>query len=170
MTDRREAARADKLSILAALEAGLADPVRLVRLLQEATDDEDAVRRLADAFGLAPEQATAVLDQQLRLLTPAHRQRLADEVRLLRAEWGPPLAGELRFATRRSAVLTLDGTERRFTAGGAIGVLDLAFRYLADEVARPSLRPVVATVTGLPGGPTRMTVTPGGDGDFDYPG
>jgi hypothetical protein len=162
--------RAEKLAVLAALEAALADPVRLVGVLQEATDDEDAARRVAEAFGLAPDQAAAVLDQQLRLLTPGHRRTLADEVRVLRAEWGAPIEGELRFSTRRAAVLIVDGTERRFTAGGAEGVLHQVVRHLVDEVARPALRPVVAGVTGLPGGPIRMTVTPGGDGDFEHPG
>jgi hypothetical protein len=168
--DRGEDARAEKLSALAGLDAALTDPIALVRVLQEATDDEDAVRRVAGAFGLTPDQATAVLDQQLMQLTPARRQRLAGEVRTLRSEWGPPIEGELRFTTRRSAVLTLDGTERRFTAGGVGGVLDLLFQHLLEDIARPALRPVVATVTGLPDGPTRMTVTPSGDGHVDQPG
>jgi hypothetical protein len=78
--------------------------------------------------------------------------------------------GTGHFRTRRSAVLTLDGVQRRFTAGGADGVLHLLFRHLLEEVARPALRPVVATVTGLTGGPTRMTVAPSGDGHYDHPG
>jgi hypothetical protein len=94
---------------------------------------------------------------------------LAGELRVLRADWGAAIEAELRFTGRRSAVLTLDGTERRFAAGGAATVLDVVFRHLLDAVARPALRPVVATVTGLRGGPTGMTVTPGGDGHHDYP-
>jgi hypothetical protein len=162
--------RAEQLSALAALATAMADPVALVRLLQEATDDADAARLVREAFGLTAEQTETVLDNRNRLLTPAHRQRLADELTILRAEWGAPIQAHLRFTTRRSAVLTVAGTERRFTGGGADGVLDEVLRHLLDAIARPTLRPVVAGVTGLSGGPTRMTVTPSGDGDFEHPG
>jgi hypothetical protein len=162
--------RAERLSALAAIEAVLADPARLVREVQEAVDDGDAVRRVAEAFGLDPDQAVVALDVQVRSFTPARRAQVAEELRVLRAEWGPPIEGHVHFASRRSAVLTLDGTERRFSAGGTGGVLDLLFTHLLGDVARPALRPVVARVTGLPAGPTRMTVTPGGQGTYDYPG
>jgi len=161
--------RAERLSALAALEAALADPVSLVHTLQEATDDEDAARRVAEAFGLSPEQAATVLAVQVRSLTPAHRRRVADELTVLRADWGPPLQGGLRFTNRRSAVLELDGVERRFTAGGPGAVLDLVLDHLTEEVAVPMLRPVVAAISGLPGGPVRMTVTPARDGHVEHP-
>ena len=75
----------------------------------------------------------------------------------------------MEFATPRSALLRLGGEERRFTAGDPDAVLELVFRHLVDEIAAPDLRPVVAQVTGLPAGPVRMTVTPGGDGHHDHP-
>jgi hypothetical protein len=162
--------RAEKVSALAAIEAALADPARLAQVVQEAVDDEDAVRRVGEAFGLSRDQAVTALDVQVRSFTSARRAQVAEELRVLRAEWGPPIEGRVHFVSRRSAVLTLDGTERRFSAGGAGGVLDLLFHHLLDEVARPALRPVVVGVTGLRTGPTLMTVTPGGDGDFEHPG
>ncbi len=78
--------REQRLSILAAYEAALAAPVRLVGLLADAADDEDAVRRVRDAFGLSAEQAGAVLDLQFRRLHRAGRTRVADELAVLRAE------------------------------------------------------------------------------------
>jgi hypothetical protein len=162
--------RTEKLAALAAIEAAVADPATLLGVLQEATDDEDALGRVGEAFELSPDQAMVVLDIQVRSFTPGRRAKLADELAVLRAQWGPPLEGRVHFSSRRSAVLTLDGAERRFTAGGTGGVLDLLHQHLFETVARPALREVVATVTGLPDGPTRMTVTPSGDGHFDHPG
>ncbi len=78
--------REQRISILAAFEAALTDPVRLVGVLADAEDDEDAVRRVRDAFGLSAEQAGAVLDLQFRRLHRVGRTRVADELALLRAE------------------------------------------------------------------------------------
>jgi hypothetical protein len=95
MNDRMEHGRAERLSALAAVEAALADPVRLVELLQEAGDDADVVRRVADAFSLDAQQAESVLAVQLSGLTPGRHARLADELRVLRARWGPPIEGQV---------------------------------------------------------------------------
>ncbi|SDE41440.1 hypothetical protein SAMN05660485_00877 [Blastococcus fimeti] len=161
--------REHRLSILAATEAALADPVRLVGVLADAVDDEDAVRRVRDAFGLSAEQATAVLDLQFRRLHRAGRTRVTDEVAVLRAEWGPALPCTLRFTSRRSALLTVEEQERRFTAGGAQDVLDRVTEHLLHDVAVPRLRPVVVEVSGATGGPVRITVSPASSASYHYP-
>ncbi|MDT0274638.1 hypothetical protein [Blastococcus goldschmidtiae] len=165
---RPEAHRRELPGPLAAIDAALADPVRLVAVLVDAEDDEDAVRRVRDAFDLTDEQAGSVLDLQFRRLHRAGRARVAEELRVRRTEWGPPLPGTLTFSGRRSAVLTVDGQERRFTAGGVESVLSRVSARLLDEVATPGLRPVVVEVSGLPGGPVRFTVTPPGTASFEY--
>jgi hypothetical protein len=82
----------ERLPWLSAVEASLADPVGLVRLLADAADaadaadDDAATARAAQAFGLDRRQAEAVLDVQFRRLNRAGRDRLADEVRVLRAQ------------------------------------------------------------------------------------
>ena len=50
--DRRQ----ERLAPLSAMDAALADPVRLVTVLVDAEDDEDALRRVRDTFGLTDEQ------------------------------------------------------------------------------------------------------------------
>jgi hypothetical protein len=163
-----EDGRREQLSILTAIETVLADPVRLIGLLQDAADDEDALRRVRQEFDLDRVHAEAVIDVQFRRVNRADRARIAEELRLLRAAWGSPSEASVRFTSRRSAVLSLDGAEHPFRAGGAQGVLDLVSEFVVAEVARPRLRPVVVTVTGLPGGPARMTLTPVGDGHYEY--
>lgn len=160
--------RAQRISILAAYEAALADPVRLVGVLADAADDEGAVRRVRDAFGLSEEQAGAVLDLQFRRLHRVGRSRVADELAVLRAEWGPPLPGTLAFTSRRSAVLTLEEQEQRFTAGGGQAVLDRVTEHLLHDVAVPRLRPVVVEVSGRSGGPIRITVSPAYSASYEY--
>jgi hypothetical protein len=161
--------RAERLRILTAIEAGLADPVRLVGIVQAAADDEDAVRQLAQEYGLDDVQAQAMLDMQVKRVTVAHRALIAEELRVLRAEWGPPVEADVRFNGRRSAVLSIDAAEYSFRAGGAQGVLDRIAEFVLEEIAVPRLRPVVATITGLPDGPIRITYTPSRDGQYEYP-
>ena len=97
---------------LAAMDAALADPARLVALLVDADDDGDALRRVRDAFDLTDEQADAVLDLPFRRLHRAGRARVAAALAVVRAEWGPPLPATLAFSGRRSAVLTVEHDER----------------------------------------------------------
>jgi hypothetical protein len=144
----------------------LADPVRLIDILGQATDD--AVRRLGNAFGLDDVQAEAVMDLQVHRGTPAHRARIADELRVLRSDWGPPVEAEVRFTGRRSAVLVVDGAEHSFRAGGVSGVLQEIGAFVSEEIAVPRLRSVTATIGGLPDGPIRMTCTPARNGRFEY--
>jgi hypothetical protein len=153
---------------LTAVDAVAADPVALVRLLQEADDRDDAVRRVAEHFGLSPEQADAVLDQQFGMLVGNRRAAVAEELRVLRAEWGAPLALRLRILNRRSAVLEVDGVEHRFRAGGLQGLMDEVARFAHDEVARPALRPVVID-TGLTGDwPLTLRIWPGRTVQYEY--
>jgi hypothetical protein len=161
--------RRERLSILTAIESALADPVRLLGILLDSEDDDDAIDRLMDAYGVDAVQAWSVLDLQVRRTIPAQRARLAEELRVLRTEWGPAIEAQVRFSGRRAAVLTIEGTEHRFRAGGVHGVLDKITAFVLDEVAVPTLRPVVASVAGLPDGPARMTLTPSRDGRFEYP-
>jgi hypothetical protein len=164
-----EDGRRERLSTLTAIETALAEPVRLIGLLQDAADDEDAVRRVRQEFGLDRAHAEAMIDVQFRWLNRADRARVAEELRVLRADWGRPVEGSVRFAGRRSAVLSLNGAEHPFRAAGAQRVLDLVSEHVVTQVAQPRLRPVVLTVTGLPEGPTRLTLTPAGSGHYEYP-
>ncbi|MCA0145778.1 hypothetical protein [Blastococcus sp. LR1] len=160
--------RAEKLAILAAYEAALADPVRLVVLLADAADDDDAVRRVQEAFDLPAEQATAVLDLQFRRLSRATRAHVADELRILRAEWGPDVPATVAFTSRCSAVVTVDGDARTLSAAGAQEVLVRISAHLVDDVAVPRMCPVVAEVTGSAGGPVRIRALPSGDTSCEY--
>ena len=60
---------------LSAMETVLADPARLVGLLQDAEDDDAAIRAISEAFDISIEQAGSVLDQQFRLLVRSRRAR-----------------------------------------------------------------------------------------------
>ena len=165
--DRGEAGARQALTQLAALEAVLADPVRLVRLLQEADDRADAVRTLGTAFGLTSEQASVVLDNQFGLLVRGRREVLADALRILRAPWGPPLELTLRARDGRSAVLELDGVEHTFGARSRHDLLDRVSAFLLEQVAVPRLRPVVLS-TDLAGGPAVLRIWPSRTTEFEY--
>jgi hypothetical protein len=162
--------RAEKLSILAAYEIALADPVRLLALLADAEDDDDAVRRVREAFHLLEAHARSVLDLQFGRLTRAGRARIAEELRILRAEWGPELPVMVTFTSRRRAVVTVDDDERTVTAAGTPAVLDRITEHLVEEVAVPRLRPVVAEVTGHAGGLVRIRALPSRSTSYGYAG
>jgi hypothetical protein len=168
MTGPDDHHRRSRISALTAIAAALDDPARLVHAVQGAADDEDAVRRISGAFDVDEWQAHALMDLQFGVLTPAHRSRVTAELALLRAAWGAPLEGELELTRRRRALLSVDGTERRFTAGGLPGLLDSVAAFLRSEIAAPRLRPVVLTVTGELAGPVGMTVLPDGSASLDY--
>jgi hypothetical protein len=156
--------RLHRLRVLTAVEAVAADPVRLAHALHEAVDDEDAGRRVATAFGLEPELAAVVLDQQIRTLAPSLRARRAEEIRVLAAEWGPPVAVDAHVTGRSRLVLSVEGTEHHIRGRGTDELLERLNDLLVEQVARPRLRPVIATVTGLRAGPMTWTVTPDGSG------
>ncbi|SDF75400.1 hypothetical protein SAMN05660662_3252 [Blastococcus aurantiacus] len=160
--------RREHLPQLAAMDAVLADPVRLVAALVDAEDDEDALRRVRDAFDLTDEQAASVLDLQFRRLHRTARARVAAELAVVRAEWGPALPATLTLSDRRSAVLTVEGGDRRFTGRGLQALLDRVTDHLLDDVAVPRLRPVVVTVAGPADAPVRFTVVPSGSASYEY--
>lgn len=161
--------RRERLSVLAAMEAALADPVRLIGILVESADDEDAARRLMRAFDLDDVQAQAVMDVQVRRVTAENRALIGEELRVLRADWGATVEAHARFSGRRSAVVSIDGTERAFRAGGVQSVLERIEEFLLVHVALPRLRPVAVRITGLPDGPIRMTCTPARTWSYEYP-
>ena len=154
-----EAGARQALPQLAALETVLTDPLRLVRLLQDADDREDAVRMLGTSFGLPPEHSSIVLDNTFGVLVGSRRAALAEELRILRAPWGPPLELTLRARGGGSAVLGLDGTEHTFRNRSRDGLLDAVTRFVQEEVAVPRLRPVLLS-TDLPGGPVLARIWP----------
>ena len=161
-------ARREKLRVLSAIEAAADDPLRLVRAAQDASDDEDAVRRVGEAFGLDDDLARVLLDLQFGSLSSSSRARRADQLRLLRAEWGPPIEATLIVNGRRQAVVSIDGAEHRFRASGR-HALDLRIHaFLHEQVARPRLRPVVLTDLGAVDGRISWTVLPDGSGSAGY--
>ncbi len=161
---RSDDARRHRIRVLSAIEAAAADPLRLLQAMQDAVDDEDAVRRVGDAFTLEEELSRVLLDLQVRQLSVASRSRVADELRLLRAEWGAPIEATLTVTDRRQGVLRIDGAEHRLGASGRRALFDEVQTLLHEQIARPRLRPVVLTRSGAAGGPVRWTVWPDGSG------
>jgi hypothetical protein len=160
-----EASARQALPQLAALETVLTDPVRLVQVLGQAEDHAAGVQALGTAFGLTPEQASIVLDNHFGLLLRSRRAALAEELRVLRAPWGPPLELAL-VRSGAGAVVVVDGTEHAFDAGHREALLDEVTRFLLEEVAVPRLRPVLLT-TDLPGGPSLVRIWPSRTAEFD---
>jgi hypothetical protein len=153
---------------LEALETVLADPFRLVGLLQDAEDDDAAIRSIVAAYGIAPEQAETVLHNQFRLLVRSRRDAIADELRTLRAPWQEPLDVELAVTGTGRAELSLDGDVHRFTARGTRNLLHAVVDFLREQVVLPQLRPVVLT-TGLAGrDPVRVRIWPSRSTYFEY--
>jgi hypothetical protein len=137
-------------------------------LLQAAEDRDDAVRAVAEAFGLTAHQASVVLDNQFGMLVGSRRTALLGELDVLRAPWGEPLELELRIRGRRAAVLALEGAEHRFRAGGLQGLLAQVAQFLQESVAEPQLRPVRVT-TGLSGDwPRLLRIWPSRMIEYEY--
>lgn len=88
---------AARLAVPAAIEAALDDPVRLLHAVTGAEDDEDAVRRILEAYEVDPQvaRARALLGLRFGRFTRADRARLTAELRILRAGWGPPATTRL---------------------------------------------------------------------------
>jgi hypothetical protein len=153
---------------LEAVDTVLADPVRLVALLQDAGDDDAAIGSIVAAFGLTPEQAEAVLHQQFHVLVRSRRDELAEELRTLRAPWQEPLTIELAMTGTGRAELSLDGDVHRFTARGTRNLLHAVVDFLREQVVVPQLRPVVLA-TGLGGrDPVRVRIWPSRSTSFEY--
>jgi hypothetical protein len=166
---RDDEARRFQLSVLTAIEAALDDPVRLVQAVQDAEDDEDALTRVAESFGVDRLHAQTLLDLKFGGLSRLKRDAIREELRVLRTPWGEPLELDLRYSGRRSAVLVLNGTEHQFRAAGPPSLQMKIHLFLHERVARPQLRPVVLTETGLEDGPRTYTIRPDGSGSAEYP-
>lgn len=169
MTADRDARR-HKIRVLSTIAAAAANPLRLLEAVQGAADDEDAVRRVGEAFDLDEELSQVLLDLSFRQLSIGSRRRTADELRLLRAEWGPPIEATLAVTGRRQGVLAVDGAEHRFRASGRKALMGQVHAFLVEQVARPQLRPVVLTDTAAAGGPVRWTFRPDGSGTAEEAG
>jgi hypothetical protein len=153
---------------LEALEAVLADPHRLVALLQEAEDGEAAVHSIAESYGFLPEQARGVLDNQFGLLVRSRRASLAEELRILRAPWQETLEVALVVTGKGRAEVTVGGDVHRFTARGTRSLLEAVTDFLRERVVVPELRPVVLT-TGLDGrDPVLVRIWPSRTTEFEY--
>ena len=163
-------ARRHTIRVLSAIEAAAADPLRLIEAVQDAADDEDAVRRVGEAFDLDETLSRVLLDLQVSSLSTGSRRRVADELRLLRAEWAPPIEATLTITGRRHGVLTVDGAQHRFGASGRQVRFDEVHAFVHEQVARPQLRPVVLTGGEAAGGPVRWTVRPDGSGTAEDAG
>jgi hypothetical protein len=157
-------ARRHKVRVLSAIEATADDPTRLLQAAQGATDDEDAVRRVGEAYGVDAELARVLLDLRFGSLSGSARARRADELRVLRAEWGPPIRATLTLTGRAGGVLAVDGAEHRFRAAGRQALTAEIHAFLCERFARPRLRPVVVTGPGAADGPVHWTVLPDGSG------
>ena len=156
--------------MLSAIEAAAADPLRLLAAVQEAADDEDALRKVGEAFDLDEALSQVLLDLKVSSLSIGSRSRVTDELRLLRAEWGPPMEATLTVAGRRQAVLTVEGAEHRLGASGRQVRFGEVHAFVHEQVARPRLRPVVLTGGEAAGGPVRWTVRPDGSGTAEEAG
>ena len=98
------------------------------------------------------------------------RARRADELRLLRAEWGPPIEATLTVTRRRQGVVSIDGAEHRFRASGRAGAGSARIHaFVHEQIARPRLRPVVLTDLDAVDGRVSWTVLPDGSGSARYP-
>ena len=160
-----------RLAVLSALADVSADLPRLVTVLADAEDDADALRRLQAAYDLAPVQAQAVLDAQLRLLTRGRRASLAHDLQVLRealtAPWDPPLDVHVSGDSPRTVTVALEDGEHRIRSMGRRDCLDRIVRLVREQVALPRLRRVMVT-TSLRGGPARILIDPVGTAEFFY--
>lgn len=70
---------ASPLELLTALDEVLVEPHRLIDVLYDAADEDQAVAALAREFQLSNEQASGVLDQQIMSLTRFRRAEIGDQ-------------------------------------------------------------------------------------------
>jgi len=102
-------------AVLGALSRVLADLPALLAVLAEADDENDAVRRLEEAYDFTPVQAQAVLDVQFRLVTRARRAAVDAELRdvtvALAAPWDPPLDLQATVRSPQLVELVIAGVD-----------------------------------------------------------
>jgi hypothetical protein len=160
-------------AVLGALSRVLADLPALLAVLADADDENDAVRRLEEAYDFTPVQAQAVLDVQLRLVTRARRAAVHAELRdvtdALAAPWDPPLDLQATVRSPQLVELVIAGVEHRVEGEDLDDCLGNVVSLVRESLARPERRRVAVT-TGLLDGPTRILVDPVGSAQFLYDG
>ena len=163
-------ARHERSKVLEAVDAALADPVRLMVIVAGSADEADAARRISQEWALDDEQTRAVMDLQVRRVTAAGRAIVADELRVLAG----PSGARRSKGTRTSpggAPPSWPSTAPSTRSGH--GVCTASSTRSGSSPSSPSpfrgcaLRKI--RITGLPEGPTRMTCTPARHGSFEYP-
>ena len=163
---------ADRLAILFAVDDAVSDLPRLVAVLADAEDRDDALSRLRAAYGIGRVEARAVLDCQVSAFTRARRARVRAEIEALRdgaaGRWDPPLEVRAVSSSPTALTLALDDGPREIRGADADACLHALVQTVHEQVAAPRRRRV-RVVTGLPDGPTSVLVDPTGDARFSYP-
>ena len=75
-----------RLHIVEGLLIALDNIDKVIEIIKKSKDDDEAIKKLHDAFKLDKEQSIAILDMQLRRLTGLSYDKLSDEAKQLKAE------------------------------------------------------------------------------------
>jgi hypothetical protein len=160
------------LDVLEALSRVLSDPAAFVALVADAADEDDARRRLQEAYGFDSVQAQAVLDLQFRHATRARRAALEAELRAMReavaVPWDPPLPLQATVRSPRLIEVDIDGVLHRVDGADLEDSLDGLIALVRQHLAGPARRNVVVTITGSAAGPTGVLVDPVSSASFSY--
>ena len=163
---------AERLAILSAVDDAMSDLPRLVAVLADAEDRDDALSRLRAAYGIGRVEARAVLDCPVSAFTRARRVQVRAEIETLRdgvaGRWDPPLEVQAVATSPTTLVLELDDGPRVIQGADADACLHALVQAVHELVAVPRRRRVRA-VTGLPDGPASVLVDPTGNAQFAYP-
>jgi hypothetical protein len=161
-----------RLAVLEALSRVLSDPAGCLALVADADDEDDAARRLRNAYGFDAVQAQAVLDLQFRSATRSRRAAMEAELRTVQdavsAPWDPPLQLPATVRYPRLIEVDIDGVLHRFDGADLADCLHGLIALVRQHLARPARRNVVVTITGSAAGPTGVLVDPVGSATFSY--
>jgi len=96
----------DRLHILEGLQIAVDHIDEVINIIRGASSPETAGMELRDRFGLSEKQSKAILDMRLARLTGLERQKLADEIREVKAKIAElePLARDENRALRLAVV------------------------------------------------------------------
>lgn len=165
-------ARLEALEALGALSRALADPAAFLALVTDSDDEDDARRRLREAFGFDAVQARAVLDLQVGRLTRARRAAVEAEFRTLQdavsVPWHPPLDLAATVRSPGRIEVEIDGVGHRVDGEDADDALTGLASLVRAHLAAPRRRTVVVTISGAGAGPTQAVVDPVGGTRFLY--